>query len=186
MRYLTAIRTASSAQSKQSPGVAAATTGTGISEFRPYSTMRRSACSGFVGIPVDGPARCTSMITSGSSSVTAEADGLGLEHDARTGRRAHTERAAEARAERGADGRDLVLGLERPHAEVLVVRELLEDRRRGRDRVRTEEERQLRLRRSRDQPVCERLVARDLPVEPGRERRRLHLVLDGKSSDVSP
>ena len=30
---------------------------------------------------------------------------------------------------RGADGGDLVLGLERAHAEVLVARELLEDRR---------------------------------------------------------
>ena len=33
--------------------------------------MSRSACSGFVGIPVDGPARWTSTITSGSSRVTA-------------------------------------------------------------------------------------------------------------------
>ena len=71
VRYLTAIRTASSAQSKQSPGVDAAITGTGRSEFRPYSTIMRSACSGFVGIPVDGPARWMSMIRSGSSSITA-------------------------------------------------------------------------------------------------------------------
>ena len=71
MRYLSAIRAASMAASKQPPGVEAAITGTGDSAFRPHIESRRSACSGFVGIPVDGPARWTSMITSGSSSVTA-------------------------------------------------------------------------------------------------------------------
>ena len=71
MRYFTAIRAASMAASKQSDGVDAATTGTGDSEFRPNRTISRSACSGFVGIPVDGPARWTSTTTSGSSSVTA-------------------------------------------------------------------------------------------------------------------
>ena len=55
MRYLSAIRAASSAASKQPPGVDAATTGTGDSALRPNSTISRSACSGFVGIPVDGP-----------------------------------------------------------------------------------------------------------------------------------
>ena len=46
-------------------------TGTGDSALRPKSTMSRSACSGFVGIPVEGPARWMSRMTSGSSSVTA-------------------------------------------------------------------------------------------------------------------
>ena len=71
MRYLIAIRAASIAASKQSPGVEAAITGTGDSEFRPKITISRSACSGFVGIPVDGPARWMSRISSGSSSVIA-------------------------------------------------------------------------------------------------------------------
>ena len=71
MRYLSAIRAASSAASKQPPGVDAATTGTGDSALRPKSTISRSACSGLVGIPVDGPARWMSRIRSGSSSVTA-------------------------------------------------------------------------------------------------------------------
>jgi hypothetical protein len=57
--------------SKQCPGVDAASTGTGDSAFRPKSTMSRSDCSGFVGIPVEGPARWMSRITSGSSSATA-------------------------------------------------------------------------------------------------------------------
>ena len=70
MRYLIAIRAASIAMSKQPPGVDAAITGTGDSEFRPNSTISRSACSGFVGMPVEGPARWTSMTSSGSSSIT--------------------------------------------------------------------------------------------------------------------
>ena len=68
---MSAIRTASIAMSKQPPGVDAASTGTGDSEFRPNSTISRSACSGFVGMPVEGPARWTSITRSGSSSMTA-------------------------------------------------------------------------------------------------------------------
>src|SRR6266850_1580651 len=52
--YLTAIRTASYAQSKQSAGVDAAIIGIGDSPCRPYIDCSRSACSGLVGIPVDG------------------------------------------------------------------------------------------------------------------------------------
>lgn len=33
--------------------------------------MLRSACSVLVGMPVEGPARCTSTMTSGSSNATA-------------------------------------------------------------------------------------------------------------------
>ena len=68
---MSAIRAASIAAWKQSDGDDAAITGTGDSPLRPNNTIKRSPCSGFVGMPVDGPARCTSMITSGSSSVTA-------------------------------------------------------------------------------------------------------------------
>ena len=71
MRYLTAMRTASIAAWKHWDGVEAATTGTGLSELRPCRTISRSACSTFVGIPVDGPARWMSRIRSGSSSATA-------------------------------------------------------------------------------------------------------------------
>jgi hypothetical protein len=38
---------------------------------RPNITISRSACSGFVGIPVEGPARWMSRISSGSSSMIA-------------------------------------------------------------------------------------------------------------------
>ena len=80
-------------------------------------------------------------------------DGLGLEDDARPGRRRDAERAAERGADSGADRGDLVLGLERDDAELLPARKLLEDRRRRRDRVGAEEERQPRELRSGDQPV---------------------------------
>ena len=71
VRYFSAIRQASSVASKQSPGVDAAITGTGDSPLRPNMTLSRSPCSGFVGMPVAGPARWMSRMTSGSSSVTA-------------------------------------------------------------------------------------------------------------------
>ena len=71
MRYLTAIRIASMAVSKQSAGDWAASTGTGASPLRPYITCSRSACSVLVGMPVLGPARWMSQITSGSSVITA-------------------------------------------------------------------------------------------------------------------
>src|SRR5687767_5550480 len=45
--------------------------GTGESELRPNMTISRSACSVLVGMPVDGPARWTSTITRGSSTMTA-------------------------------------------------------------------------------------------------------------------
>ena len=145
VRYLIAIRQASIVASKQSPGVAAATTGTGDSEFRPNITFSRSPCSGFVGMPVDGPARWMSRMTSGSSSVTARPIVSCFSTMPGPARRGDPERAAERRAERRTDGGNLVLGLERADAEVLVAGELLEDPRGRRDRVRAEEERQLRL-----------------------------------------
>ena len=70
-----------------------------------------------------------------------EADRLLLERDAGTGRAGQRERAAVGRADRRADGRDLVLGLEGPDPEVLVARQLVEDVRGGRDRVGAVEQR---------------------------------------------
>ncbi len=69
--YFTAMRTASYAQSKQSAGVDAAIIGIGDSPCRPYIDCSKSACSGLVGIPVEGPARWMSVITIGSSTLTA-------------------------------------------------------------------------------------------------------------------
>ena len=71
VRYLTAILAASIAALKQSAGLAGATIGTGDSPFRPNIASSRSACSVFVGIPVEGPARWMSQTISGSSTDTA-------------------------------------------------------------------------------------------------------------------
>ena len=57
--------------SKQSPGVAGATIGSGDSPWRPCRAISRSDCSVFVGIPVLGPARWTSITIIGSSSAAA-------------------------------------------------------------------------------------------------------------------
>ena len=65
------MRAASIAAWKHCDGLDAASTGTGLSELRPNNTIKRSACSGLVGMPVDGPARWMSSIRSGSSSATA-------------------------------------------------------------------------------------------------------------------
>ena len=67
----TASRTAWIARSKHSAGVAGAITAIGLSPLRPTIACSRSACSVLVGMPVDGPARCTFTTTSGSSTATA-------------------------------------------------------------------------------------------------------------------
>ena len=85
--------------------------------------------------PSMGRSAARRRATSGSSTITARPERLLLEGDARAGRGGHAHRAAVAGADRRADGRDLVLGLERLDAEVLVARELVEDVRGGRDRV---------------------------------------------------
>src|SRR6266700_8233389 len=80
VRYLPAILTASIAVSKQSDGVAGATTATGDSPFLPYRAISRSACSVLVGMPVDGPARWMSQTISGSSTETARPIVSALRH----------------------------------------------------------------------------------------------------------
>ena len=69
--YFVAMRTASIATSKQSVAVAAASTASGASAFRPWTAWNRSDCSAFVGIPVEGPPRWESTTTSGSSVAMA-------------------------------------------------------------------------------------------------------------------
>ena len=69
--YLSAMRAASIASVKQSPGVAGATIGDRRLAVAAVSTCSRSACSVLVGMPVDGPPRWTSITTSGSSAMTA-------------------------------------------------------------------------------------------------------------------
>ena len=63
---------AQNAASKQSAGVQAANTTAGHSPLRPYNACIKSVCSDLVGIPVEGPPRCTSITTNGTSAITAK------------------------------------------------------------------------------------------------------------------
>src|SRR3954469_7389967 len=181
------MRAASIAAPKQSPGVAAARTGTGDSELRPKSTSSRSACSGFVGMPVEGPARCTSTITSGNSSATASptvsdfsttpgpADVEAPSPPPNDAPRAAPTAAISSSAWNVRTPNDLcfdsssriddggVIG-DAPgnKPEQLVFRPPLEDQRRGRDRVRPEEQVEPRQLRCGDQPPRHRRVTGDL------------------------
>ena len=65
------------------PGVAAATTGTGDSELRPNSTISRSACSGFVGIPCRRARALDVEDQQRQLERDREPDRLLLQHDAR-------------------------------------------------------------------------------------------------------
>src|ERR687893_3173197 len=69
--YLSARRADSIAAQKHDGGEYDATIGSGASPWRPYIACSRSDCSVFVGSPVEGPPRWTSMTTSGSSVMTA-------------------------------------------------------------------------------------------------------------------
>ena len=69
--YWTAMRQASIAISKASAGREMAMTGIGVSPLRPRTHCRRSDCSTLVGMPVEGPARWMSTMTSGYSAETA-------------------------------------------------------------------------------------------------------------------
>ena len=140
VRYLSAMRTASIAASKHCDGLEAATTGTALAV--PAEQDHQEI--GLLGLrrhPRRRPRPLDVEDQERQLERDREADGLGLQHD-RAGRGGDAERAAEGRADRGADCRDLVLGLERDDAELLAPRELLEDRRRRSDGVRAEEERQ--------------------------------------------
>ena len=116
------------------------------------------------------------MTSSGSSRLMPRLMVSDLRATPGTARGRHAEMAGERGAERRAGGRDLVLGLERADAEVLVLRQLVEDVGRGRDRVRAQEHRQLRELTGGDHTPRERGVARDVRVRAGRELGRLHLI----------
>ncbi len=76
----------------------------------------------------------------------------------------------------GADGRDLVLRLERADPEPLVLGQLVQDVGGRGDRVGAEEQRQPGQLGRRDQAVGQGGVAADVPVGAGRQRRGLDLV----------
>ncbi len=175
--YLSASRQASIAKSKHSPGVAGATIGIGESPLRPNITCSRSACSVLVGMPVDGPARWTSMTTSGSSTMTARPIASDLSAMPGPDVAVSADRAAVRRADGRADRGDLVLGLEGLDAELLVARQLVEDVRGRRDRVAPVEQRPVGQPRGGHEAERGRLVAGDVAVRARVELGRRHAVV---------
>ncbi len=87
------------------------------------------------------------------------------------------ERPSEGGPDGGADAGDLVLGLEGPDPEVLVLGQLVEDVRGRGDRVGAEEDRQVGLVGGGDQAPGEGGVAGDVGVGAGLEDGRADLVV---------
>ena len=133
------------ATSKQWLGLRVAMIGSGDSPWRPNIAMSRSAASVLVGRPVDGPPRWMSMIEQRQLEADRQAHRLALQGHARPAGGGARQVPAEGGAQGGADAGDLVLGLEGADAEVLVLRQLVEDVGRRGDRVAAQEQRQLGL-----------------------------------------
>ena len=140
--------------------------------------VSRSACSVLVGMPVLGPARCTSITTSGSSVITASP--MPSAFNERPGPLVPVAPIAppnDAPMAAHAGG-DLVLGLERADVVFLVLRQLVQNLAGRRDRITGIDQRPAGAMRGRDQPQRGRFVARHAPVaslgQPGRGHRVLH------------
>ena len=71
-----------------------------------------SHCCVRVGMPVEGPARCTSKITAGNLGEIGEAEELLHQRDAGAGGRGEGARAVPGGADHHADRGELVLGLD--------------------------------------------------------------------------
>ena len=171
------MRTASMAASKQCDGVMAATMGTGASPWRPYMAWRRSDCSVLVGSPVEGPPRWMSTMSRGSSRETA----MPIDSDFRSMPGPLVVVMPEGPAEGGPDGGahpgDLVLGLEGPDPELLVLGQLVEDVRGRGDGIGAEEDGQLGLVGGGDQAPGQGRVAGDVGVGPRLVDGRADLVV---------
>ena len=108
----------------------------------------------------------------------AETQSLGLERDAGAGGRGNAQLARITSADRGAHGGDLVFRLEGGDAEFLEPREVMQDRRCGRDRIAAEEQRQLGQLPARDEAERDGLGTcnRAIQARIGRHRRQVHLL----------
>ena len=164
VRYFTAMRTASIAASKQPPGVYAATTGIGDSPWRPYMHGEQVGLLGLGRHAGRGPGAHDVDDDHRQLERDGQTDRLLLEIQARAARARDPEMPGERRPERHAGGRDLVLGLERAHAEVLSLRQLVQQLGRGRDRIAGVEDRQAAAVARRDQAPREGRRAGDVPV----------------------
>ena len=134
----------------------------------------KSACSVLVGKPVLGPPRCTLMMISGSSSITARPIASPL--SAMPGPLVVVTAMAPPKdcADRGTYGGDFVFGLERADAEFLELAQFVQDVAGRRDRVAAEEQFLAAQFRGRHQSPGQRLVAHDVAVRARRQlgRRR--------------
>ncbi len=100
---------------------------------------------------------------------------FGLQRKPGTRRRRGGQVPCERCPDGGADSGNLVLGLERLHAEVFLLRQFFENRGGRCDRIRPEEQRQVGGSRTGDEPPCECCVPGDVGVLPLRQRSWLHL-----------
>ena len=130
------------------------------------------------------------MISSGNSiEIASEIVSLLRAHAGAAGG-GDAEMAGERGAERHADRGDLVLGLHGADAEVLVLRQFVQDVAGRRDRVRPERDRQLGQLAGGDEAPGERRVAGDAGVLAGRQLGGAHLVavadLLGGLAEVEP
>ena len=96
-----------------------------------------------------------------------QADGLGLQRDARARGAGDAQRTAVRRADRRTDACDLVFGLEGQDVEVLVLGQLVQDVRRRGDRVGAEHDLKVAEMTGGHQAVGQRRVARNLAVLAG-------------------
>ncbi len=106
-----------------------------------------------------------------------EADALALERDPGTARGGDADRPAERGADGRGDGGDLVLGLDGPHAEALVHRELVQDVARRRDRIGAVDDRDLGPLSGRENAPRQGAIAGHRPIESGRHLRGLDRVV---------
>ena len=110
-----AMRAASKAIWKQFAGLTAARTQSGDSAVAAEEGLKQVGLLCFAGRPAEGPPRCTSITTSGSSAITARPIPSGLQCETGTGSRGHREVSGIACADGGAYSGDFILHLDSLH-----------------------------------------------------------------------
>lgn len=156
-------------------------TGIGLSPLRPNNACNKSVCSDLVGRPVEGPPRCTSSTTSGSSVMTARF----IASDFRQTPGPEVEVTASAPAKRadrsGATG-NLVFALHGHHAQRLVLGEFVQYIGCRSNGIGAEEQLQASLFSCGDETVSSCFVPRDIHVSAGNGSLTFNLICMGYGS----
>ena len=154
-------------------------TGTGHSPLRPYMACSKSACSVLVGKPVLGPPRCTLMITSGSSVITARP--MASLFSAMPGPLEAVTAMAPPNAAPMAEVTAAISSSawKRADAEVLVPHQLVQDVAGRRDRVAAVEQLAAAALGGRHQAPGQGLVAGDVAIQAGGQLGLVDRVLAG-------